>query len=113
MITETLVVYRPAPGGKHGDPSGPDVPHSLPDCIVAPGYRTVRPRSATVRGGYDEVTTSFITIFTAPDSDLKAYDKVGWRGNKYTVTGAPVSWGPNPYTGRYPGMQCIADLITG
>lgn len=114
MITETLTVERPAAGGKHGDPAGPPTTHLLLNCIVAPGYRTERPRSsASTRGGYNEVATSFITVFTAPESDVLPYDKVLWRGNEYTISGAPVSWGPNPYTGRYPGMQFIADLVTG
>lgn len=53
---------------------------------------SVQPMTATEATTDREYTATRMTLYAPPDADLRATDRVVWRGDTYEVDGPPMTW---------------------
>ncbi|MFC6885293.1 MULTISPECIES: hypothetical protein [Actinomadura] len=90
--TDTLTVIR-QPVDYRGDPAGPPTETPVGGCYVQPRGGGSAPPSTEDDDHRLTVTSGFL-VFAPPGADIRASDRVRWRGQEYQVQGDPASWEP-------------------
>lgn len=85
---EDIVIVRPAPRDKFGDPAGGD-----PVETVSPGW-LVAPGSSTENHDAQESVDSSVDLYRLGgfDEDIRTTDQIRVRGLLYEVVGPPAVW---------------------
>lgn len=83
---ETVVVVRPPPRGRFGDPApGSTVEIEVPGTLFAPG-----PSSEDLVGANQ--VDSDATIYAPVGTQVLPTDRIRARGKEYSVVGEPQEW---------------------
>lgn len=93
----TVTVLRRPKDARTGDPTGPAVPHDIPNCAFDPG-------GTTEINDLGERVTTRPTLYGPYDADIESDDQVIVPGDDrpWEVAGDIARWA-NPYTGDRPG----------
>ncbi|MDG3012460.1 hypothetical protein G4X40_20175 [Rhodococcus sp. D2-41] len=101
-----MVVIRPAPKDKFGDPVGTDSEHQVENVAIDWS-------GTSLNNGHGEQLVSDVVLYLPPGSDIRGGDRVRLPdGDKYAVHGKPGVW-QSPFTGRRPGISVPLQMVKG
>lgn len=112
----TATIVRQMPGGydQYGDPvPGTDTRIDVPGCSWAPRAAGSGPSSSEIDERGRQGVIVGLTVYMPSETFLLATDRLELDGLLYEVEGEPGVWGPNPFTGREPGLEVAARRAEG
>lgn len=101
---DVLVVVRQG-RDRFGDRTGTPVETEVPGCYVQP-----RGVSSEDNDQRTTVTADWLAI-CPPDADIRADDRIRWRGDLYQASGTPRGWAPPGGPGHH--QELILQRVTG
>lgn len=101
----TVTVVRPTGWDRHGDPLTGD-----PDETEVTGC-SVQPASTTEDLDGRDTVAGLWDLFTPAGVDIRATDRIRWRGELYEVDGAPQQWDDERGSGHH--LEVRLRRVTG